>query len=102
MDGEAVSVLDAREAIEKVVPRAKLAEALAAIAECVPDGDGDDDAEWRAVLAPLHGRVRGFIRLLVDTVDFAAAPVGAAAVDALKQLPRLVGRRKVAASEANQ
>ncbi|MEV6332380.1 hypothetical protein [Streptomyces sp. NPDC051909] len=95
-DGEATSVLDAWEAIEKVVPRGKLAEALAVIAECVPDGDGDEDAEWRAALASRYGTVRGFIRLLVDTVDFGAVSTGTPVVKALKQLPHLVGRRKVA------
>ncbi|GAA4621992.1 Tn3-like element Tn3 family transposase [Actinoallomurus vinaceus] len=102
LDGEAVSVLDAWEAIEKVVPRAKLAEALSVIAECVPDGDGDEDAEWRAALASRYGTVRGFIRLLVDTVDFGAVEAGAPVVKALKQLPHLVGQRKVAASEVDQ
>ncbi|MFD9514877.1 Tn3 family transposase [Streptomyces mirabilis] len=102
LDGEAVSVLDAWEAIEKVVPRAKLAEALSVIAECAPDGDGDEDAEWRAALASRYGTVRGFIRLLVDTVDFGAVEAGAPVVKALKQLPHLVGRRKVAASEVDQ
>lgn len=61
-----------------MVPRAKLAEALVTIAECVSDGDGDADAEWRAALSSRYGTVRGFIRLLVDTVDFGAvqAPGG--------------------------
>ncbi|MFI6449755.1 hypothetical protein [Kitasatospora sp. NPDC050543] len=102
VDGEAVSVLDAWEAIEKVMPRAKLAEALATIAECVPEGDGDEDAEWRAALASRYGTVRGFIRLLVETVDFGAVEAEAPVVRALKQLPHLVGRRKVAASEVEQ
>jgi hypothetical protein len=100
VDGEAVSVLDAWEAIEKVVPRAKLAEALATIAQCVPDGD--EDAEWRAALASRYGTVRGFIRLLVDAVDFGAATAGAPVLKALKQLPHMVGRRKVAVSEVDQ
>jgi hypothetical protein len=100
-DGEAVTVLEAWEAIEQAVPRAKLAEALATIAECVLDGDGDDDAEWRTALVARYGTVRGFIRLLVDAVDFGAVPAGAPVVRALKQLPHLVGRRKVAASEVD-
>lgn len=99
--GEVVSVLDAWSAIEKVVPRDKLAEALTLIAECVPDGDGDEDAEWRAALTTRYGTVRGFIRLLVDVVDFGAVEAGAPVVRALKGLPYLIGRKKVAASEVS-
>lgn len=63
--GEMVSVVDAWSPIEQVVPREQLAEALATIDVVVPDTDGDDDAEWRAVLVTRYGTVRGFIRLLV-------------------------------------
>ncbi|WP_328786155.1 Tn3 family transposase [Streptomyces sp. NBC_00273] len=38
----------------------------------------------------------------MDTVDFGAVQAGAPVVTALKQLPHLVGRRKVAASEVDQ
>jgi hypothetical protein len=57
--------------------RAFLAAALATIAEVVPDTDGDDDAEWRAELVARYGTVRGFIRLLVDVIDFGAVKAGA-------------------------
>ncbi|MGP3948858.1 hypothetical protein [Streptomyces sp. 7N604] len=70
--GEFVSVVDAWSAIEQVVPREQLAEALAMIAAVVPDTDGDDDAEWRADWSPHYGTVRGSIRLLVDVIDFGA------------------------------
>ncbi|MFC9285176.1 DUF4158 domain-containing protein [Streptomyces sp. NPDC057052] len=55
--GELVSVVDAWSAIEQVVPREQLAEALATIASMVPDTDGDDDAEWRAELVARYGTV---------------------------------------------
>ncbi|WP_331762391.1 DUF4158 domain-containing protein [Streptomyces sp. NBC_01508] len=93
--GELVSVVDAWSAIEKVVPREKLAEALAIIAEVVPDEEGDEDAEWRAALATRYSTVRGFIRLLVDVVDFGAVQAGVPVVKALKQLPHLIGRKKI-------
>ncbi|MFF8958679.1 Tn3 family transposase [Streptomyces sp. NPDC014894] len=100
--GELVSVVDAWSAIEKVVPREKLAEALAIIAEVVPDEEGDEDAEWRAALATRYSTVRGFIRLLVDVVDFGAVQAGAPVVTALKQLPHLIGRKKIDASEVSE
>ncbi|WP_405827268.1 Tn3 family transposase [Streptomyces sp. NBC_00105] len=100
--GELVSVVDAWAAIEKAVPREKLAEALAVIAEVVPDEEGDEDAEWRAALATRYGTVRGFIRLLVDVVDFGAVEAGAPVVKALRQLPHLIHRKKLPAAEVER
>ena len=99
--GEVVSVLDAWSAIEAVVPREQLAAALATIAAVVPDGDGDDAAEWRAELVARYGTVRGFIRMLVDVVDLGATEAGASAVRALKRLPELIGRKRVSAAEVD-
>ncbi|MFJ5836945.1 hypothetical protein ACIQGO_09270 [Streptomyces shenzhenensis] len=99
--GEMVSVVDAWSAIEQVVPREQLAEALATIAAVVPDTDGDDDAEWRAEPVARYGTVRGFIRLLVEAIDFGAVEAGAPVVKALKQLPDLIGRKKVGAEEVS-
>jgi Domain of unknown function (DUF4158) len=98
-DGEAVSVLEAWRAIEKVVPRAQLADALAVIAAAVPEDDGDHDAEWRQELVARYGTVRGFIRLLVEVIDFGGAGPGPEVIAALRKLPALTGRKKVDASE---
>ncbi|MEU7603562.1 hypothetical protein [Streptomyces sp. NPDC041003] len=81
---DSTASLDAWSAIEKVMPRETLAEALAVIAEAVPD---DEDTKWRAALAAQYGMVRGLIRLLVDDVDFGAVEAGAPVVKALGQLP---------------
>ncbi|MFC1231474.1 Tn3 family transposase [Streptomyces sp. Sce081] len=97
--GELVSVVDAWSAIERVVPRKQLAEALATIAAVVPDTDGDDDAEWRAELVARYGTVRGFIPLLVEVIDLGAVEAGSPVVKTLKGLPNLIGRRKVGAEE---
>uniref|UniRef100_A0AAU3HMJ4 Transposase n=1 Tax=Streptomyces sp. NBC_01393 TaxID=2903851 RepID=A0AAU3HMJ4_9ACTN len=87
--------------IEKVVPREKLAEALAVIAEAVPDEEGDEDAEWWAALAARYSTMRGFIRLLVDVVYFGSVQAGTPVVNALKQLPHLIGRKKIDAFEVS-
>ncbi|MET4644521.1 hypothetical protein ABID95_004270 [Streptomyces atratus] len=94
-----MSMTDAWSAIEEVVPRDRLVDALAVIAAVVPRDDGDDDAEWRRELVDRYSTVRGFIELLVDAVDFGAAEAWAEAVAALKQLPALIGRKKVDAAE---
>ncbi|MEU3534231.1 hypothetical protein AB0E70_21950 [Streptomyces murinus] len=85
--GELVSVADAWSAIEQVVPREQLAEALATIASVVPDTDGDDDGEWRAELVARYGTVRGFVRLLVEITDFGAVEAGAEVVQGLQAAP---------------
>ncbi len=97
--GALVSVVDAWSAIEQVVPREQLAEALGTVASVVPDSDGDGDAEWRAELVARYGTMRGFIRLLVEVIDFGAVEAGAPVVQALKRLPELIGRKKVGAEE---
>ncbi|MFE7992661.1 hypothetical protein [Streptomyces shenzhenensis] len=99
--GEMASVVDAWSAIEQVVPREQLAEALATIAAVVPDTAGDDDTEWRAEPVARYGTVRGFIRLLVEVIGFGAVEAGAPVVKALKQLPNLIGRKKVGAEEVS-
>ena len=98
-DGDMVSVTDAWSAIEKVVPREQLAAALAVIAEMVPDDNGDGDGEWRRELVARYGTVRGFIKLLVEVIDFGAAGTGNEVVKALRQLPGLIGRKKIGAEE---
>ena len=98
-DGGMVSVTDAWSAIEKVVPREQLAAALAVIAEMVPDDNGDGDGEWRRELVARYGTVRGFIKLLVEVIDFGAAGTGNEVVKALRQLPGLIGRKKIGAEE---
>ncbi|WP_329449503.1 hypothetical protein OG894_00415 [Streptomyces sp. NBC_01724] len=94
-----MSVTDAWSAIEEVVPRDQFVDALAVIAAVVPTDDGDDDAEWRRELVARYSTVRGFIELLVDAVDFGAVEAWAEAAAVLKQLPALIGRKKVDAAE---
>ncbi|MEK8174157.1 hypothetical protein NKH77_49800 [Streptomyces sp. M19] len=74
----------------KALPQ--LRKAAKKVAAVVPDTDGDDDAEWRAELVARYGTVRGFIRLLVEVIDFGAVEAGAPVVKALKRLPKLIGR----------
>ncbi|MEU1376941.1 DUF4158 domain-containing protein [Streptomyces triculaminicus] len=70
----------------------QLAEALATIAAVVPGADGDDDAKWRVELVARHGTARGFIRLLVEVIDFGAVEAGAPVMKALKGLPEPIAR----------
>ncbi|WP_432167823.1 Tn3 family transposase, partial [Streptomyces sp. bgisy031] len=87
------------ERIESVVPRRELAAALAAMFELAPPLDSDADEAWRRQLVGRFGTVRPFLKALVDVVDFGATPQGADILAALKSLPGLLGRRKVAPGE---
>ena len=80
-DGEPVSVTGIWSAIEQVVPRDSLADALATFAAFVDD-DWHGDAEWVA----RYSTVRGFIRLLIDVINFGAVEAGAPVVEALSRL----------------
>lgn len=97
--GEMVSVSEAWSLIEQAVPREQLAEAIATIATFVPDEDADSDAEWRAQLVARYGTVRSFIRLLVEVIDFGAVDAAAPVITALRQLPELIGRKKIGSGE---
>lgn len=91
--GELVSVVDAWAVIEKAVPREKLAEALAVIAEAVPD------AEWRVTR---YGTVRGFIPPPGRCHRIRRRRGPTPVVKALRQLPHLIHRKKLPAVEVAQ
>ncbi|WNI19679.1 Tn3 family transposase [Streptomyces sp. ITFR-21] len=87
------------ERIELVVPRRELEAALAAMFELAPPLDSDACEAWRRQLVGRFGMVRPFLKVLVDVVDFGATPQGANLLAALKSLPGLLRRRKVAPGE---
>ncbi|MBG6089617.1 TnpA family transposase [Actinomadura viridis] len=87
------------ERIEAVVPRRELAAAIAAIGELTPPLDSDADQAWRAQLVTRFATVRPFLELLTSVVDFGATPEGLPVLKALRSLPGLLGRKKVAPAE---
>lgn len=87
------------ERIEAVVPRRELAAAIAAITELAPPLDSDADEAWRAQLVTRFPTVRPFLVRLTTVVDFGATPEGAPVLAALRTLPGLMGRKKVAPDE---
>jgi hypothetical protein len=68
----------------------------------VPEEDGDKDAEWRGELVVRCSTLRSFIKLLVGVIDFGTVVVGTGVVAALKQLPALIGRKKIDASQVTR
>ncbi|MFC4016240.1 Tn3 family transposase [Nonomuraea purpurea] len=96
---EADSVEAVWQRIEAVVPRRELAAALAAIGELAPPLDSDADEAWRAQLVTRFPTVRPFLERLTTVVDFGATPEGLPVLKALRLLPGLSGRKKVAPSE---
>lgn len=83
------------QAIDAVVPRAELREAVAIVQELVPATDTDGDADWRATLASRIVTVSGFLKTLTEVIVFGANAEGAPALAAMKDLAALLkGRRK--------
>jgi hypothetical protein len=54
-----ISLAQAWDEIERVIPREELTAAVEQLGELVPDEDGDDDAEWRQELVKRYGSVTG-------------------------------------------
>ncbi|MGO9793144.1 MAG: DUF4158 domain-containing protein [Solirubrobacteraceae bacterium] len=96
---EELSLSEAWDQIEQVIPRSELTVALEQLEQLLPvRDDGDDDAEWRAELVKRYGSVTGFLGLLAQ-LELGAVDVRAPVLAAVRRLPELVGRRRVSAEE---
>ena len=97
--GREVSLAHAWDQIERVIPRSELTVALEQLDKLIPGpDDGDNDAEWRAELVKRYGSVTGFLGLLAR-LELGAVDARASLLAAVKSLPALVGRRRVAPEE---
>lgn len=88
-----ISLAEVWNAIEEVVPREKLMEAVKTVAEQVPE-DADEAAEWRARLVKRFRTVQGFIELLVEVIDFDAVEAGRPVLEALRTAAVMARSRK--------
>jgi hypothetical protein len=94
---EELSLSEAWNQIEQVIPRSELTVALEQLEKLLPDqDDGDDDAEWRAELVKRYGSVTGFLGLLAQlelgAVDVRAPVRCGAAPTGADRAPASVGR----------
>jgi TnpA family transposase len=95
---EEVSLAQAWDRIERVIPRSELTVALEQLEQLIPNqDDGDNDAEWRAELIQRYGSVTSFLGLLAR-LELGAVDARAPLLAAVTTLPALVGRRRVEAS----
>jgi hypothetical protein len=88
-DGGAEPVLLAQAwaRIERTVSRGELTVALEELDKLIPDdGDGDNDAEWRAELIKRYGTVTGFLGLLAR-LELGAVGARTPVLAALRSLP---------------
>ncbi|WP_184639794.1 hypothetical protein [Streptomonospora salina] len=88
-----VSLAEVWNAIEEVVPRAKLMEAVQTVSDQVLDDD-DEAAAWRARLVKRYRTVQGFIELLVEVIDFGAVEAGRPVLEALATAAAMARSRK--------
>jgi TnpA family transposase len=80
-------------AVETVVPRTPLIEAIGLVEELVPDDDGSAESAMRAALVGRYNTVRPFLNLLGDSTALHAAPGGEQVLAAVRSLPELARRR---------
>ncbi|MEU8319627.1 Tn3 family transposase [Nonomuraea sp. NPDC048881] len=99
--GEELRLDQVWEAIDAIVPRRELREAVAAVTDMVPPPDVDTDGEMRALLASRIGTVSGFLKTLTTVIEFGSNPEGARALEAMKQLPRILDGRKKKVTETD-
>jgi hypothetical protein len=97
---QVISLAQAWEEIERVIPREELTAAVEQLGELVPDDDGDD-AEWRQELVKRYGSVTGFLGLLAQ-IQLGAVDVRQPVLAAICGRPEPVGRRRVLADELDQ
>jgi len=95
-----VSLAEVWAQIERVAPRRVVVAALATVLALAPPLDEDADAAWRAELVKRYTTVRPFLPLLSEVIAFGAVEGGKGVLEALRQLPQLLRRKKVRAEEA--
>ncbi|MDH5675277.1 MAG: Tn3 family transposase [Myxococcales bacterium] len=87
------------ERIDQAVSCDELDAALTTVVSMAPSHDSDLDEEWRSKLAARYRTVTPFLEALVSGIEFGATAGGERILAALKQLPGLLGRKKVRPEE---
>jgi TnpA family transposase len=90
--GEELRLEQVWEAIDAMVPRRELKEAVAAVTGMVPPPDAD--GQMRALLAERIATVSGFLKTLTTVIEFGANAEAQRVLAAMKTLPRLLDGRK--------
>lgn len=88
-------------AMEAVADRDHLVAAVETVDELVP-GDEDDQGAKRAELIKRFATVRSFWPALVDSLPLGATDPGRGVLAAVRALPELFGRKKVAVAEIHE
>ncbi|MEV1248654.1 DUF4158 domain-containing protein [Nonomuraea sp. NPDC049750] len=97
--GEELRLEQVWEAIDAMVPRRELKEAVAAVTGMVPPPDADADGQMRALLAERIATVSGFLKTLTAVIEFGANAEAQRVLAAMKTLPRLLDGRKKKVTE---
>ena len=99
--GEQLDVASVWAALEQVAARDRIVDAVAKVAELVPDDTGADGA-MREQMTRRFRTVAPFLRLLATTIPWGATAAGQPVLDALAALNGLHGRRKVRREEIDE
>src|SRR5664279_2391910 len=91
--GQGLDVAALWSAVERVAPRAVVADAIDLVEELVPDDDGSAESAMRVALVSRYNTVRPFLALLGESAALHAAPGGERILAAVRSLPELARRR---------
>ena len=91
--GQGLDVAALWSAVERVAPRAVVADAIDLVDELVPDDDGSAESAMRVALVSRYNTVRPFLALLGESAALHAAPGGERILAAVRSLPELARRR---------
>lgn len=82
----------------EALARDGLADAIETVEELAPP-EADDDAAWRTELVDRWHVVRPFLPLLAQVIPFGATPARTVVLTAVRELPELIGHKKVRTAE---
>src|SRR5664279_2119907 len=81
--GEDVRLGEVRQAIDAVVPRSELRDAVATVTGLVPPPEAEDDGGWRAEMCGRYAMVSAFVKILTEVIESGANVEGDAVLAAM-------------------
>ena len=91
--GEDARLGEVWQAIDAVVPRSELRDAVATVTGLVPPPEAEEDGGWRAEMFGRYAMVSAFVKMLTEVIEFGANAEGDAVLAAMRALPDALAHR---------
>jgi len=91
--GEDARLGEVWQAIDAVVPRSELRDAVATVTGLVPPPEAEDDGGWRAEMCGRYAMVSAFVKILTEVIESGANVEGDAVLAAMRALPEALAHR---------